>query len=122
VKPDINSVEVHPQLSNNRHPVDGALLLVMPWKLGLTLHFRGPYSIGYPCEHRGMLAQCDPGGGPLSPFPRGFLQNNEPELKFRFVPYAFSEPGRACVLGSLAWQITGTVHGIGSGNDCRGWV
>jgi hypothetical protein len=25
VKPNINSVEVHPQLSNNRHPVDGAL-------------------------------------------------------------------------------------------------
>jgi hypothetical protein len=23
VKPNINSVEVHPQLSNNRHPVDG---------------------------------------------------------------------------------------------------
>jgi len=23
VKPKINSVEVHPQLSNNRHPVDG---------------------------------------------------------------------------------------------------
>jgi hypothetical protein len=26
VKPDINSVKVHPQLSNNRHPVDGALV------------------------------------------------------------------------------------------------
>jgi hypothetical protein len=26
VKPNINSVEVHPQLSNNRHPVDGALV------------------------------------------------------------------------------------------------
>jgi len=25
VKPNINSVEVHPQLSNNGHPVDGAL-------------------------------------------------------------------------------------------------
>jgi hypothetical protein len=24
VKPNINSVEVHPQLSNNGHPVDGA--------------------------------------------------------------------------------------------------
>jgi hypothetical protein len=23
VKPNINSVKVHPQLSNNRHPVDG---------------------------------------------------------------------------------------------------
>jgi hypothetical protein len=26
VKPNINSVEVHPQLSNNPHPVDGALV------------------------------------------------------------------------------------------------
>jgi hypothetical protein len=26
VKLNINSVEVHPQLSNNRHPVDGALV------------------------------------------------------------------------------------------------
>jgi hypothetical protein len=26
VKPDINSVKVHPQLCNNRHPVDGALV------------------------------------------------------------------------------------------------
>jgi hypothetical protein len=26
VKPYTNSVEVHPQLSNNRHPVDGALV------------------------------------------------------------------------------------------------
>jgi hypothetical protein len=26
VKPNINSVEVHPQLSNNRHLVDGALV------------------------------------------------------------------------------------------------
>jgi len=26
VKPNINSVEVHPQLSNNGHPVDGALV------------------------------------------------------------------------------------------------
>jgi len=26
VKPNINSVEVHPQLSNNRHPVNGALV------------------------------------------------------------------------------------------------
>ncbi len=25
VKPNINSVEVHPQLSNDGHPVDGAL-------------------------------------------------------------------------------------------------
>jgi hypothetical protein len=26
VKPDINSVNVHPQLSHNRHPVDGVLV------------------------------------------------------------------------------------------------
>ncbi len=26
VKPNINSVEVHPQLSNNEHPVDGELV------------------------------------------------------------------------------------------------
>ncbi len=26
VKPNINSVEVHPQVSNNGHPVDGALV------------------------------------------------------------------------------------------------
>jgi hypothetical protein len=26
LKPNINSVEVHPQLSNNRHPVDDALV------------------------------------------------------------------------------------------------
>jgi len=26
VKPNINSVKVHPKLSNNKHPVDGALV------------------------------------------------------------------------------------------------
>jgi len=26
VKPNINSVEVHPQVSNNGHPVEGALV------------------------------------------------------------------------------------------------
>jgi hypothetical protein len=26
MKPNINSVKVHPQLSNNRHPVDGELV------------------------------------------------------------------------------------------------
>jgi hypothetical protein len=26
VKPNINSVEVHPEVSNNRHPVDGGLV------------------------------------------------------------------------------------------------
>jgi hypothetical protein len=34
VKSNINSVEVHPQLSNNRHPVDGALVgagSLSPW-------------------------------------------------------------------------------------------
>jgi hypothetical protein len=25
VKPNIDSVDIHPQLSNNRHPVDGVL-------------------------------------------------------------------------------------------------
>jgi hypothetical protein len=29
VKQNVNSVEVHPQLSNNRHPVDGALVGVI---------------------------------------------------------------------------------------------
>jgi hypothetical protein len=41
VKPNINSVEVYPQLSNNRHPVDGALvgagsLWPMPWLFTIT--------------------------------------------------------------------------------------
>jgi hypothetical protein len=34
MKPNINSVEVHPQLSNNGHPVDGALVCAgspSPW-------------------------------------------------------------------------------------------
>jgi hypothetical protein len=26
VKPNINSIEVHPQLNNNGHPMDGALV------------------------------------------------------------------------------------------------
>jgi len=26
LKPNITSIEVHPQVSNNRHPVDGALV------------------------------------------------------------------------------------------------
>jgi len=29
VKPNINSVEVHPQLSNNGNPVDGALVALV---------------------------------------------------------------------------------------------
>jgi hypothetical protein len=43
VKPNINSVEIHSQLSNNSHPVDGALvgagslwLLVRPLNDGVT--------------------------------------------------------------------------------------
>jgi hypothetical protein len=27
MKPNVNSVEVHSQLSNNRHPLDGALVV-----------------------------------------------------------------------------------------------
>jgi hypothetical protein len=43
VKPNINSVEVHPQLSINRHPVDGALvgagsLWSHRWELLLATH------------------------------------------------------------------------------------
>jgi hypothetical protein len=40
VKPNINSVEVHPQLSkNNEHPVDGALVVGAgsPWPITLIL-------------------------------------------------------------------------------------
>jgi hypothetical protein len=39
MKPNINSVEVHPQLSNNGHPVDGAQVGVGSTKLvyGFTL-------------------------------------------------------------------------------------
>jgi hypothetical protein len=34
VKPNINSVEVHPQLSSNGHPVDGAMVgASSPWPL-----------------------------------------------------------------------------------------
>jgi hypothetical protein len=34
VKRNINSVEVHPQLSNNGHPVDGAMVGAgSPWPL-----------------------------------------------------------------------------------------
>jgi hypothetical protein len=32
VKPNINLVEVHPQVSSNGHPVDGALMCAgLPW-------------------------------------------------------------------------------------------
>jgi hypothetical protein len=30
VKPDINPVEIHPQLSNSEHPVDGVLVHCSP--------------------------------------------------------------------------------------------
>jgi hypothetical protein len=33
VKPNINSVEVHPQLNNNRHPVDDVLVGASSWRL-----------------------------------------------------------------------------------------
>jgi hypothetical protein len=39
LKPNINSVEVHPQLSNNGHPVDGVLVgagSLWPWGTGLV--------------------------------------------------------------------------------------
>jgi len=39
MKPNINSVEVHPQLSNNGHPVDGVLVgagSLWPWGTGLV--------------------------------------------------------------------------------------
>jgi hypothetical protein len=42
VKPNINSVEVHPELSNNGHPVDAALVLVgslWPFWPGMTNDF-----------------------------------------------------------------------------------
>jgi hypothetical protein len=42
VKPNINSVEVHPQLSNNGHPVDGALVgagSLWPTKLRYSVFF-----------------------------------------------------------------------------------
>jgi hypothetical protein len=47
VKPNINAVEVHPQLSNNGHPVDGALVhcgrmslefSVYRWALRFAIH------------------------------------------------------------------------------------
>jgi hypothetical protein len=38
VKPNINSVEVHPQLSNTRHPVDDARMGAGSlWPLSLSL-------------------------------------------------------------------------------------
>jgi hypothetical protein len=38
VKPNTNSVEVHPQLSNNRHPVDDGALMM---GAGFTVAVRG---------------------------------------------------------------------------------
>jgi len=38
VKPNISSVEVHPQLSNKGHPVDGALVGVgSPWPIWIVV-------------------------------------------------------------------------------------
>jgi hypothetical protein len=38
VKPNSNSVEVHPQLSNNKHPMDGAQVGAgSPWPLMLAV-------------------------------------------------------------------------------------
>jgi hypothetical protein len=37
-KPNINLVEVHPQLSNNRHPVDGASKLRLDGELNALSH------------------------------------------------------------------------------------
>jgi hypothetical protein len=40
VKPNINSVEIHPQLSNKGHPVDGALVGAGSlWPVGLICPF-----------------------------------------------------------------------------------
>ncbi len=39
MKPNFNSVEVHPQLSNKRHPVDGALVGAgLLWQMFTTFH------------------------------------------------------------------------------------
>jgi hypothetical protein len=43
MKPNSNSVEVHPQLSNKRHPVDGALVddgLLWPLSVGFIKSWR----------------------------------------------------------------------------------
>jgi hypothetical protein len=40
VKPNINSVEIHPQLSNKGHPVDGAVVGAGSlWRVGLICPF-----------------------------------------------------------------------------------
>jgi hypothetical protein len=39
MKPNINSVEVHSQLSNNRHPVDGVLAGVLVHSGLISLHY-----------------------------------------------------------------------------------
>jgi hypothetical protein len=39
IKSNINSIEVHPQLSNKRHPVDGALVGAgLLWQMFTTFH------------------------------------------------------------------------------------
>jgi len=53
VKPNINSVDVHPQLSNNGHPVDGALvgacsLWPLLWTItSVATSFENPWD--HPC-------------------------------------------------------------------------
>jgi len=62
VKSNINSVEVHPQLSNNRHPVDGAPVHCSPKASGgETLK---PTSV----ENDGQELQAPPAGAPTLSF------------------------------------------------------
>jgi hypothetical protein len=42
VKPHTNSIEVHPQLSNNKHPMDGALVGASSLWLFFASVFRKP--------------------------------------------------------------------------------
>jgi hypothetical protein len=49
VRPDINSVEVHPKLSNNGYQLDGVLVgasLLWPVSFGLHLHLNQPFCFG----------------------------------------------------------------------------
>jgi hypothetical protein len=50
VKPSTNSVEVHPQVSNNRHPVDGVLVGVGSLGPGKEEYLPGLVTrVGPPC-------------------------------------------------------------------------
>jgi hypothetical protein len=53
-KPNSNSVEVHPQLSNNRHPMDGALVgagSLWPKKMWNSSHVKGNFFFSnFQCE------------------------------------------------------------------------